>query len=228
MILLFAAVACGLLSCDSRCVHAPARWEKERQLCTLLGLMGRDYQETVSDSNSAWIHMYAEYPTVQAALENERSYIGVQVDPVTCRKPGHIETRRALRSAVFYADMSKWPPEDRAAFERKEAGKGSAAELFAKRVFHLTEVGKNHGPKNPHERRCWQVERLLAMPRYMLSQSTRLQLSKLHRQCVVAYRARERLSAQNDVAEPVTLQHGTFARHLEQLGWGCPLCGVPV
>ena len=94
----------------------------EQQLCTLLGLFGRDYLETVSDSNSAWIHICAESHTVQAALENERSYIGVQVDPATCRKPGHIEQRRELRRQVFYADMSKWPPEDREAFEYKEAG----------------------------------------------------------------------------------------------------------
>ena len=50
---------------------------EEQQLCTLLGLIGRDYMDTVADSNSAWVHIYAEWHTVEAALENERSYIGV-------------------------------------------------------------------------------------------------------------------------------------------------------
>ena len=76
------------------------------------------------------------------------------------------------------------------------------------------------GPINTHERRCWHVERLLAMPRFMLSQSTVLQLSKLHHQSLVEHRASERLSApEENSAGRVTLKYGTFAWHLQELGW---------
>ena len=156
---------------------------------------------------------------MEKARDIERAFSNVPVDPVTGRKPGLSEERRRMRQVVFYADRAPIWEQEREEMLHEEKSRNHATSMFARRVFHLTKVGDEWGPSIPEERRCWQVQRLLAFPKCMLGLSTWEQLLKLEHQCTEAYRAYCNGLSANFPASQVKLKHGTFAKHVAALGW---------
>ena len=65
---------------------------------------------------------------------------------MTGRKPGLSDERRQMRPEVFYADRAPIWEQEWEEMLHEEKSRNHATSMFARQVFHLTEVGDELGP----------------------------------------------------------------------------------